>query len=81
MIIIEGYKYEQTPKILVARNAEQFALHKNLSGLLAIATTLYEIVKEERTAADLDPLVPLLNLNDVLAVTAFVENWFHAQRP
>lgn len=68
LVLIEGFKQEPTPKILVARTEDQLALGAKLSNLLAIATTLDQV--------EMPPDVTLLNLNDPAAVTLFIEEKF-----
>ncbi len=62
IVIIEGYKREGAPKILVARTEEQLALRHRLTGLLAIATTL---------PAQAD--VPVFRIGDIEGIACFVE--------
>lgn len=70
LVIIEGYKQENTTKILVARTEEQLALRHELSGLAAIATTL------DPGAVEIDTAVPVLRLNDLDQILTFIENWY-----
>lgn len=62
MVLIEGYKNEDSPKILVARTEEQLALRHRLSGLLAIASGL-----------QVESDVPVFDIDDLDGITAFVE--------
>lgn len=64
IVVIEGYKNEDTPKILVARTEEQLALRHRLSHLLAIATPL-----------PLEASVPVYDINDIDAIASFAEAW------
>jgi molybdopterin-guanine dinucleotide biosynthesis protein B len=76
LIIIEGYKQENTAKILVARTSEQLALRGELQGLLAIATTLEA---EELGADNGTGELPILDLNDIALISDFVEQWYRSQ--
>jgi molybdopterin-guanine dinucleotide biosynthesis protein B len=78
LILIEGYKQANTPKILVARTLAQLALHQDLTHLLAIATTLNDEEISQVDSLNKWPRLTMLDLNQTDAITAFVENWLHA---
>jgi molybdopterin-guanine dinucleotide biosynthesis adapter protein len=77
LIMIEGYKQENVPKILIARTLEQLALYDHLSQIIAIASTLHLDNPEVATVVKL--LEPFLDLNDIESITAFVESWLRRQ--
>jgi molybdopterin-guanine dinucleotide biosynthesis protein B len=76
LILIEGYKQANVPKILIARTLDQLALRDEISPLIAIATTLKEetIISEESIRLQIS--IPILDLNQSEVITAFVEQWF-----
>jgi molybdopterin-guanine dinucleotide biosynthesis protein B len=78
LILIEGYKQSNAPKILVARTLGQLALLPDLTHLLAIATTLKEEEISQMDSLNKQQSLAVLNLNQTDAITAFVENWLHA---
>jgi molybdopterin-guanine dinucleotide biosynthesis protein B len=78
LILIEGYKQSNAPKILVARTLAQLALHSDLTQLLAIATTLNEEEISKMDSLNQWPRLAILDLNQTDAITAFVENWLLA---
>jgi molybdopterin-guanine dinucleotide biosynthesis protein B len=79
LIIIEGYKQENIPKILVARTLEQLALISQLDQLLAIASSLDQDHAEVASLLISSEQLPFLDINDVEAITLFIETWFIQQ--
>jgi molybdopterin-guanine dinucleotide biosynthesis protein B len=75
LIIIEGYKQENVPKILVARTLEQLALNKQVNQLLAIASSLDEDNSEVINLLKPSEKLPFLDINDITAITLFIEKW------
>jgi molybdopterin-guanine dinucleotide biosynthesis protein B len=70
LLITEGYKRENTPKIEVLRKAVDIELLcRHDPGLIAVATD-----------ADLDVHVPVFRLNDPLPIADFIEKRFLGQR-
>jgi molybdopterin-guanine dinucleotide biosynthesis protein B len=80
LILIEGYKQANVPKILVARTLEQLALYQQLSQVIAIASTIHSDSFEASNLIQLSDDVPNLDLNDIATLTAFVENWLREQQ-
>jgi molybdopterin-guanine dinucleotide biosynthesis adapter protein len=78
LILIEGYKQADVPKILVARTSEQLALFNQLERTIAIATT-FSKDDPELTSLFHPSIIPVLNINDVSLATEFVEKWLLAQ--
>jgi molybdopterin-guanine dinucleotide biosynthesis protein B len=79
LILIEGYKQADVPKILVARTSEQLALFSQLNLIIAIATTFSPGDSALIGLFNQPPNIPILNINDISIVTAFVEAWLLAQ--
>jgi molybdopterin-guanine dinucleotide biosynthesis protein B len=79
LILIEGYKQANAPKILVARTLEQLALKNQLTGVIAIASTLDLNIPEISDLNRQDLLIPFLSLDDIPAITSFVENWLQGK--
>jgi molybdopterin-guanine dinucleotide biosynthesis protein B len=75
LILIEGYKQANVPKILIARTLEQIALYSQLDRIIAIASTLIPDDPELFSLFNQPPTIPFLNLDDIPLITAFVENW------
>lgn len=75
LIIIEGYKQAEVPKILIARTLEQLALFNQLSQVMAIATSLLTDSFEVSRLIKQNSTITLLDLNDIVAIIAFVESW------
>jgi molybdopterin-guanine dinucleotide biosynthesis protein B len=80
LIIIEGYKQENVPKILVARTLEQLALNTKVSELLAIASSLDEDDSEIKSLLKSSDKLPFLDINDITIITQFIEKWLMAQQ-
>jgi molybdopterin-guanine dinucleotide biosynthesis protein B len=76
LIIIEGYKQENIPKILVARTIEQLALRGEVQGIIAIATTL---PADALGRDNFNRGLPILDLNNILHISDFVEQWYRSQ--
>ncbi|MEX2461609.1 MAG: molybdopterin-guanine dinucleotide biosynthesis protein B [Paenibacillaceae bacterium] len=79
LILIEGYKQANVPKILVARTSEQLALYEQLSQVMAIASTFGMNSSEASSLILSVDRVPFLDLNDIAAMTTFVESWLQDQ--
>jgi molybdopterin-guanine dinucleotide biosynthesis protein B len=80
LIIIEGYKQENVPKILVARTLEQLALSNQVSQLLAVASSLDEGNHEVNGLLKLSVQPPFLDINNITAITLFIEKWWKDQQ-
>jgi molybdopterin-guanine dinucleotide biosynthesis protein B len=80
LIIIEGYKQEEVPKILVARTLDQLALHNQLSQLLAIASSLDANHSEVKSLLKSSEKLAFLDINDITAITMFIEKWLVDQQ-
>jgi molybdopterin-guanine dinucleotide biosynthesis protein B len=79
LIMIEGYKQENVPKILIARTLEQLALYDQLSQIIAIASTLRIDNSEVASLVNQLEHTPFFDLNDIESITAFVEHWLQGQ--
>jgi molybdopterin-guanine dinucleotide biosynthesis adapter protein len=76
LILIEGYKQANVPKILIARTLEQLALRDKISNLIAIAATLNNDTIFNAESKRIRSSIPILDLNQSEVITAFVEQWF-----
>jgi molybdopterin-guanine dinucleotide biosynthesis protein MobB len=65
LVLVEGYASMPCPKIEVVRSARCIDLRCDMSDLLAVATDIDA----------LDVSVPVLDLNDSDAITAFILDW------
>jgi len=74
LIIIEGYKYENVSKILVAQTQNQLYLKNHIDGIIAIATT-WELAQSNGTTCNDDIL--WLNLDHIEDIANFIETWWH----
>ncbi|QGQ94494.1 molybdopterin-guanine dinucleotide biosynthesis protein B [Paenibacillus psychroresistens] len=75
LILIEGYKQADVPKILVARTLEQLALYSQLNRVVAIASTFSKDDPELTNLLNQPSLISVLDLNDVSLIAAYVEDW------
>jgi molybdopterin-guanine dinucleotide biosynthesis adapter protein len=75
MILIEGYKQANVPKILIARTLEQFVLNSQLDRIIAIASMLNPDDPEIFNFIRQPSIIPFFNIDDIPLITAFVENW------
>jgi molybdopterin-guanine dinucleotide biosynthesis protein B len=80
LIIIEGYKQANVQKILVARTLEQLALFHQLGQVIAIATTFPEDRLEVSSLIKQSSDFMLLDLNEISAITDFVEHWLRSKQ-
>jgi molybdopterin-guanine dinucleotide biosynthesis protein B len=80
LIIIEGYKQENVPKILVARTLEQLALNNQISQLLAIASSLDRDNSEVKSLLKSSEKLPFLDINDITGISLFIEKWLIEQQ-
>lgn len=80
LIIIEGYKQANVPKILVARTLDQLVLYNQLSQVIAIATTFAEGSHEVSSLIKQSTNLTLLDLNEISAITEFVEQWLRLKQ-
>lgn len=79
LIIIEGYKQANVPKILVARTLDQLALFNQLNQVIAIASCFLSYSFGVSSLIKQNPNVTLLDLNEIVAITDFVENWLRTE--
>jgi molybdopterin-guanine dinucleotide biosynthesis protein B len=80
LILIEGYKQANIPKILVARTLAQLALYSQLDRIIAIASILNPDDSEIFNLLKQPSIIPFFNINDIALITAFVENWLLDKR-
>lgn len=66
LVIIEGFKYERYPKIVLVQTQEDLTLVQECSEVIAIATW---IQVENQT-------LPVFDINDVVGICAFIEKWY-----
>jgi len=70
LVLVEGFKHEAVPKIILFRNNAGHSLSE---------LTLDNHVIAVASDIQLDLKVPLLNLNDTDSLVSFIETWLAAQ--
>lgn len=70
LVLVEGFKHEAVPKIILFRNNAGHSLSE---------LTLDNHVIAVASDIQLDLKVPLLNLNDTDSLVSFIESWLAAQ--
>lgn len=71
MVLVEGYKHEPLPKLVVARTREQLDGIEKMEYILAFCVE-HSLIRDltERVA------VPVFDLDDSVGITSFVYNWW-----
>ncbi|MEX2105209.1 MAG: molybdopterin-guanine dinucleotide biosynthesis protein B [Bacilli bacterium] len=66
LVLIEGFKFENYPKIVIIKSSEDEALVNDCTMVEAIASWTDVTIKDK----------PVFDINDIEGISAFIEKWY-----